>query len=44
MGLENAKIVKIELKIWEIPQFKALITPYFIPGLIGLKVIKSFYK
>ena len=44
MGLENAKIVKIEEKTWEIPQFKALIMPNFIPGPIGLKVTKLFSK
>ena len=31
-GLENAKIVKVELKICKIPQFKALIMPNFISG------------
>ena len=32
LGLENAKIVKIELKICKIPQIKALIMPNFIQG------------
>jgi len=32
LGLENAKIVKIELKICEISHFKALIMPNFISG------------